>query len=233
MLVFIILTILALAGLLLRQTALRFQASTAADWPGGRAAGFKIGAYLKWLFGRTQALASLDFPRKTWAVFNGWAVDHYPGLFKWVFLAFAAAFLYLGASGFFFAVFIRRGMFGLPLLAHVMSGGLFAVGLAAILIWRARDYRLDQAEAAVFEAFACPIIKNVSKAFVRKILFWAFALFGFIQVTTALGSMLPIFTFETQLALIMIHRYSALGLVLTAGLFFDITLLDRTHAPRA
>lgn len=232
MLVFIILAILALAGLLLRQTTLRFQASTAADWPGGRAAGFKIGAFIKWLIGRSKALAP-GLPRKTWAVFNGWAVDHYPGILKWGFLAFAAAFLYLGASGFFFAVFIRRGMFGLPLLAHVMSGGLFAVGLAAVLLWRARDYRLDQAEAAVFEAFACPIMKNVSKAFVRKVLFWAFAALGFIQVTTALGSMLPVFTFETQLALIMIHRYSALGLVLTAGLFFDITLLDRTRAPRA
>jgi len=233
MILFLILAILTMAGLVFRQSALRFLASNITTAADGTSARFRLGAYLKWLAGRMKTLVSPSFPLRTWKVFNGWAETHYPGLFKWVFLGFAAGFIYLAGSGFFFAVFFRRGMFGIPLLAHVMAGGLFAVGLAAILLWRARVYRFDQDEASVFEAFACPIIKNLSKAFVRKILFWVFTSFGFVQVTTALGSMLPIFTYETQQALIMIHRFSALGLVLSAILFFDITLLEQPKTPPA
>ena len=44
-------------------------------------------------------------------------------------ICFYGSFLYLAASGFFFAIFIPRGLFGYPLVGHVMAGGLFAVCL--------------------------------------------------------------------------------------------------------
>ncbi|MCK7518551.1 MAG: hypothetical protein MZV64_12935 [Ignavibacteriales bacterium] len=34
---------------------------------------------------------------------------------------------YLAASGFFFGIFVPRGLFGFPLVGHVMAGALFAV----------------------------------------------------------------------------------------------------------
>jgi hypothetical protein len=233
MTVFIILAIATLAGLFFRQSRLRFKVSSALPEVEGKKPRFSLSAYFRWLWKRTKAIVSPSFFGKTWKVWNGWAEAHYPGWIKWVFLAFAAAFLYLSASGLFFAVFIRRGLFGFPLLAHVMSGGLFAIGLAAVLIARARAYRFDQRESVVFESYACPIFKNLSVEFVRKILFWVIASLGFVQIMTALCSMLPVFTFNTQVGLLMIHRWSALGLTLAAVLFFDLTLLERPKPPGA
>ncbi|MHB8055458.1 MAG: hypothetical protein ACYDH3_09445 [Candidatus Aminicenantales bacterium] len=228
MIAFIVLAILTLAGLFFRQTSLRFKASTALPAADGRKPAFKLGAYFRWLWAKTGAVVSPSFFRRTWKVWNGWAEAHYPGWVKWVFLAFAAAFVYQAASGLFFAVFIRRGLFGLPLLIHVMSGGLFALGLAAVLIARARAYRFDQGESVAF-----PVFKNLSVEFARKVLFWVIAVLGLVQVATALASMLPVFTFNTQVALLMIHRWSALGLTLAAVLFFDLTLLERPKTPGA
>ena len=232
MTVFIIIALLSLAGLVFRQTAIHYRTSSPAAAPGESTPRFKPGAYLRWLGARAKALASPSFFRKTRDVWNGWAEAHYPGWTKWIFLGLGAVFFYLAVSGLFFAIFIRRGLFGLPLLAHVTAGGLFAIGLAAVLMFRAGAYRFDRRESAVFESVACPIFKNLSKEFFRKIIFWIFASLGCVQVTTALCSMLPVFTFNTQVALLMIHRWSALGLALSAIVFFDLILPDRTKTPQ-
>lgn len=232
MIVFAVVTVSALVGLFLRQSALRFKASKGYRPAVGKPPSFKIGAYFKWLRVRARAVFSAGFLGRTRSVWNGWAEARYPGRLKWGFFAFAAAFLYLAASGLFFAAFIRRGLYGLPLLAHVASGGLFAVGLASVMLLRARDYRFDQSESAVFESFACPIFKNLSVAFVRKVLFWIIAGLGFVQIATALLSMLPIITFNTQVGVLAIHRWSALGLTLAAVLFFDLALLERPKPSR-
>lgn len=222
--VFAVLTVLSLLGLAFRQTALRFRAAEAAA--GGAAAGkFSWPGYGKWLRRRGAAVLKDHVPAKTMAWFNTWTGSRYPGRLKWVFAAFLLSFLGLAASGFFFAVFIPRGMYGWPLVGHVGLGGLYAAGLAFILVWRTRDYRFDRDEEAAFEAFACPMIKNVSKAFVRKILYWGFALFGLLIILTALLSMLPVLPAEAQKTLAGIHKYSALASILLAGLFADITFI--------
>jgi hypothetical protein len=225
---FAIITILALLGIAFRQTALRFLDSRTPD-AAGNAPKFSWPGYAGWLGRRTQAAFKLDTARKTWACFEDWSAKYYPGWIKWLFAAFILSFLYLAASGFFFAVFIARGIYGLPLVAHVSLGGLFAILLAALLLWRARDYRFDKQEEALFERFSCPIIKNVSKVLVRKLLFWAFAFCGLIIILTALLSMLPILPAEAQHTLILFHRYSALVSLLAAIVFVDITFIP---APR-
>jgi len=221
MAVFIVIAAVSILGVLFNRTHLRFAAAAGAE--GGRPAK----TYGAWLVGRVKSL----FTKGPWngakAVLGAWAREHYPGRLKWVFIAFAACLAYLAASGLFFAVFIPQGMFGYPLLAHVVAGGLFALSLAAVLLWRGRAYRFDKEETAVFERFACPFFENLSAAFVRKILFWALALFGIIQVVTALGSMLPLFTFDAQQVMIVVHRYSALAIVLTAIVFIDTTFIRR------
>jgi len=220
---FIIIAIASLVGALFFRSEQRFRAAHPK---------FQAGAYLKWLGSRIKGFFSASFFKRCVSLWDGWVGARYPGWLKWIFFAFAAAFLYLAASGLIYAVFIRRGMFGLPLLAHVMGGGVFALGLAFIMLFRARAYGFTPQEAAPFEAFACPIFKNIPKEMVVKALFWIFAVLGFVQIVTALFSMLPIISFNTQVTLIMIHRYSALGLVLTAIVFFDAAVLGRPASPR-
>ena len=232
MTVFVILAAVLPAALVLVLTARRFASSIPAAEPAEERRRPAPGAYLGWLRMRLKALAVPSFFRKTWDLWNGWAEARYRGWTKWIFLAWAAAFLYLAGSGLFFAIFVRRGLYGLPLLGHVVSGGLFAAGLAAVLILRAGAHGFDRREETGPAAFAVPFVGTISRAIVRKTVFWWFAAFGFVQVTTALASMLPMFTFNTQVALLMIHRFSALGLTLAAIVFFDLILPDRA-GPRA
>ena len=223
MVFYIIIAVLSILGTLGRQTYLRYAAADGAS--GQPPARVSTKGYRRWLAGKLRAFFAKDTYRKANAVLGAWTREHYPGWMKWIFIGFAASLAYLAVSGVFFAVFIRRGMFGYPLLLHVVAGGVFALSLAAVLLWRGRAYRFDKDEAAVFEAFACPIFKNLSKALMRKFLFWGFGFFGVVQVLTALGSMLPIFTYSAQQAMIVVHRYSALAVIVTAIMFIDLVFI--------
>jgi len=222
---FILITVLSVAAVLVRLAYVRFKGPTSAGEK--NPAPFSAAAYGKWLAGRIAPAFSKEALDKAQDIYRAWIKEHYPGPLKWIFVGFGASLIYLVASGFFFALFIGRGMFGLPLLGHVMLGGLFAASLALVLILRGRAYRPDQDEASVLESFACPVFKNLSGTRLRKFLFWTFAAFGLVQVATALGSMLPVFTFETQRVLVTIHRYSALALLLTAIVFLDLAVIPR------
>lgn len=225
MVLFIVIAAVSILGVLFRQTYLRFAAGSTAEGKAPEPSSAKD--YIVWLRGQARTVVSGESFKNSKVVLGDWTRDHYPGRLKWIFIGLGASLAYLAASGLFFAVFIPRGMFGYPLLAHVAAGGLFALSLTATLLWRGRAYRFDKDEEAVFEGFACPVFKNPSKAFLSKILFWAFALFGVVQAATALGSMLPIFTYETQQAMIVVHRYSALAIVLAAIVFIDITFVPQ------
>jgi hypothetical protein len=222
MVVFILLAVLSVAGLAFRLSSLRFRAASTVE---GKTSKFSWRAYFSWLERRGRELGLKRSFARGGAVLKGWAAGRYPGVLGWIFAALIASFLYQAASGFFFALFIPRGMFGLPLLVHVVSGGLFALSLAAMLFWRARDYGFERREPPAGNHIAGPFFKGLSRPAQRKIAFWAFAFFGFVQVATALGSMLPLFTFQAQLAMIMIHRYGALVLLLAAILFADLAFL--------
>ena len=210
---FTIITVLALAGVFVRQTWLRFAEAKARAGNGPDAETWS--GYGKWLGPRVKSAFTRTAGRRSWAALSGWAKDHYPGWTKWIFAGFGLSLVYLAVSGLFYAIFIPRGMSGFPLLGHMGFGGLFALALAALLLWRGRAYVPDKGEAGAFE---------------RKILFWALAFFGFVLIVSALGSMLPLFVFDAQRAFIGVHRYAALGLVLTAIVLIDVTFVPSPKA---
>ncbi len=111
------------------------------------------------------------------------------------------SFLYLFLSGFFFSLFSLRQMFGVPLLFHIVLGGLFAVFLCVCLFLSAEKFSF-----------------SLSFSF-KNILFWIFMLSGLFLAGTSLCMMVPLFTYRTQLFLFELHRYSALTATLAAVLF--------------
>ncbi len=208
---FIIITGLGLLAVLFRQTYLRFRATSAAEGKSPMARSSKV--YWTWLRNRPKAVLTKESYKRAGNFFRDWTANHYPGPLKWIFIVIGLSFLYQAASGFFFAVFIRRGLFGLPLLGHMVMGGLFGLSLAALLMWRGRAYRPDKEKTRI--------------SLEQMVLFWIFAAFGLIQVLTALGSMLRVFTFQTQQAFIAVHRYSALAVLLAAIMFIDIAFVPQ------
>jgi len=215
--ILILITIAVLLGAALGLTYARYRGRPAEDKR----------TYEAWLAAKIRSL----FSPGTWTaarkVLADWTAAHYPAWTKWVFFALLASLVYQALAGIFFEVFIRRGLFGLPLIGHMVGGGVFAVSLAALLLWRGRAYRLDEDVPGLFDARLRPNVRAAGGAFLTKIVFWMFAAFGLVQVATAVGSMLPVFTFAAQETLLVIHRLSALGLVVTAALFADRVFIPR------
>lgn len=221
---FIAITVLSVLGILFGLTFLRFRAIPAAGEE--RNAPSRLRNYAGWLGDGARALFDSGIPAKALALYKTWTVRCYPGWRQWVFVALATSFGICAASGFFFAVFVPRGMFGIPLLCHVTAGGLFAVSLAALLLLRAGAYRPDDGPGAE-KCDLCPVLKNVPTTYVLTGLFWAFTAAGLVLVVTALLSMLPYLHFGAQIPLLGAHRYGALAALIAAVVFFDLGILPR------
>ena len=136
-----------------------------------------------------------------------WAGQFYPGWRRLVFFGLILSFLFLAVSGFPFFLLIPRGLHGLPLLLHVAAGGVFAVCLSMVVIWRAREYTLD-----------------VEQPILLKIMFWTFVVFGFCLIVTSLSSMISFLSMKFQIGLIGWHRFSALVSLVSASIFLYYSL---------
>jgi len=126
-----------------------------------------------------------------WA--KSWGEKFYPGIKSWFFFGLILSFLFLAISGFLFALLVPRGLYGLPLLLHVAGGGIFAVCLSMVVVWRARDYSLD-----------------INQPLYLKIIFWTFVVSGLCLIITSLSSMLSFLSMQVQVGMIRWHRYFAL-----------------------
>jgi hypothetical protein len=222
---FIIITVLAVLGLAFGLTFFRFLAGTPSvdkrDLPA------LVGAYGEWLGDGMRSFFKPGFPIKVQAFYRTWVGKNYPGWRQWIFVALVVSFSYCAASGFFFAVFVPRGMFGILLLGHVMAGGLFAVSLATALLLRAGAFRPDAGDPGSEKCDFCPVLKNLPKKEILTALFWMFAAAGLCLIVTALASMLPYFHYRTQMPLLEFHRYGALAALLSVMAYFDFGMLPR------
>lgn len=179
-----------------------------------------LGSYLTWLGRFVFLLFRGEGWLKIWSFFRAW-LSLYPQAWqKSILWGLISTFLYLSLSGFGFALLSSRGLFGLPLLLHIIGGGGFSLSLAGIVVVRARDY-VDL--PALRSSSPAPgfLLAPHGAPFLRLVLFWILILTGLSLVLTALLSMLPYFSFDVQLDLIAIHRYSALFFLLSAILFLD------------
>jgi len=220
---FIVLTVISLGALLFRLTFFRYVSQARQAVSAKR--GYGLADYFSWLVRRTREPATPAGLRRMKSVIGSRIFPRYPGWTKWIIVTMAVSFLFLCGSGFFFAFFIPRGMFGIFLLLHVMTGGVFAVTLAAVIFLRAKDYRLDSPDADTEKCDFCPMLRKVPLSRMIKALFWVFAISGLFLILTALASMLRWFDFSVQIPLLEVHRYSALAAVLSAAAFLHFAVI--------
>jgi hypothetical protein len=222
---FRIVTAVSLLGLLARLAYLRFVRHLVTS---GRTPKRSLpAAFFSWLGERTSGIFRFS---ASWSsllsVFKKWLGFYASPWMRWTVAGLALSFLYLAASGFGFAVFTSRGLFGLPLLLHVLAGGVFAACLAVLVLVRARDHTSLQEKDTLPEFAGSPSPLASPGRFISS-LFWLFVVAGLFLIATALLSMLPYFTYKGQLELVQIHRYSALIGLLAAILFFDAVILPK------
>ena len=98
--------------------------------------------YLAWLALRTIQSARKASPKAWWDYVKALSLWRLPDLEKWLFVGFYGSFAYLAASGFFFAIFVPRGLFqrffGLsfitrPLFKVVLAVCAFVIGALVFL----------------------------------------------------------------------------------------------------
>jgi len=224
---FRLISVVSLLGLAVRLTYLRFKHDTVSA--GAQTGSLSRAAYFRWL---SHGLAAIFRPagwRWLRATYSYCCTVYPPPMLKWIFVGLSASLIYLAVSGFAFAIFSPRGLFGIPLLLHVVAGGVFAVSLAADVIFRAKEY---SSLIEVFTSGGRPmgyLLGLFSRPLRQSLLYWIFVISGLALVSTALFSMLPYFSFRTQLGLAATHRWSALAAALAAIAFFD-SVLPRKEA---
>jgi len=181
--------------------------------------------YLAWLALRTIQSARKAPPKAWWSTLKTLPLWRLPVLEKWLFIGFYGSFASLAASGFFFAVFIPRGLYGYPLIGHVTAGGLFAACLTLIVIFKGRNFVSVPKPVNLSLALLDPRKMGITAVRVRFAAFWLFVAAGFLLTLSALLPMLPLLRTAGQEFMFEFHRYSALVSVLAAMVFVGLEAL--------
>lgn len=180
--------------------------------------------YLAWLALRTIQMSRKASPKAWWAYLKDLPLWRQPVPEKGLYICFYGSFLYLAASGFFFAVFVPRGLFGFPLVGHVTAGGLFAVCLVVVVFFKGRDFIAVPRPAQPSLVLLDPRKLGITAARVRLWSFWLFVLAGLLVTTSALLPMLPLLRTPGQKSMFEFHRYSALVSLFAASVFIGLEI---------
>jgi hypothetical protein len=178
--------------------------------------------YLAWLALRTIQSARKASPKAWWDYVKALPLWRLPDLEKWLYIGFYGSFAYLAASGFFFAIFVPRGLYGFPLVGHVMAGGLFAACLAVIVIFKGRNFISVPRPVNLSLALLDPRKMGITAARVKFAAFWLFVLAGFLLALSALVPMIPLLPTAGQKLMFELHRYTALASALAAAVYVEL-----------
>jgi hypothetical protein len=188
-----------------------------------------IKKFFAWLALRAVQMYRRASPKAWWAYVKGLPLWRHPVLEKWLSICFYGSFLYLAASGFFFGIFIPRGLFGYPLVGHVMAGGLFAVCLTILVVFKGRDFISIPKPASLSLALLDIRKMGITPARVKLWAFWLFVASGFLLTLSALLPMLPLLRTGGQRFMFEFHRYSALVSAAAAMVFVGLELFERSR----
>jgi hypothetical protein len=191
---------------------------------GSLAFGEKVKHYWIYIFVLTGGVFKPSFVPRLKAFFSNWIGSYKTVWAKWILRILWTSSAYLFLSGFFYAFFVRRGLFGLALLLHVIAGGIFAVCLCVFVFLRSHRYTFGFGLSMNENTVPAPEPRTGIPALKVKILFWLVIASGFSLIVSALTSMLSYFPLSAQLFVIGIHRYSALIGLLASLAFFHFFL---------
>lgn len=225
---FVIITVPAVAGTFLALAFHRFWTGLEKDRTNLVYADL-LRKFAAWLGRRTKENARKAAPTAWWDHVKALPLWRLPVLEKLLFICFFGSFLYLAASGFFFAVFVPRGLFGFPLIGHVMAGGLFAVCLTLVVIFKGREFTSIPDPLILTPALFDPKRLGITAARTKHAAFWFFVLAGFLLTLSALLPMMPLLRTPGQKLMFELHRYSALAAVLAAMIYAGLELFERSR----
>ncbi|MBM3305764.1 MAG: hypothetical protein FJY79_07475 [Candidatus Aminicenantes bacterium] len=225
---FVIITALAVAGTFLALAFHRFWTGLDKDRTNLVYVAL-LGQFWAWLARRSKENARKASMKAWWAYLKALPLWRLPVLEKWLFVFLYGSFLYLAASGFFFAVFVPRGLHGFPLIGHVMAGGLFAVCLTLVVVFKGRNFTSIPEPLELSLKLFDPKRLGLTAVKVKHAAFWAFILAGFLLTLSSLLPMMPLLRTPGQKLMFELHRASALASVLAAMVFAGMGSLEKAR----
>jgi hypothetical protein len=189
--------------------------------------------FFAWLALRTIQMSRRASLAAWWSYLKALPLWRAAVLDKWLSVALYGSFLYLAGSGVFFAIFVPRGLFGFPLVGHVVAGGLFAVSLTILVLFKGRNFITAPRPAPLAWSILDPRRMGITAARVRIWSFWLFVAAGFMVTASALLPMLPLLRTPGQRLLLEVHRYSALASAVGAAVFAGLEMFAAKPAPAA
>jgi hypothetical protein len=228
---FTLITLLAAAGAILGLAFHRFW-TTRAEARSNLLYAEVAKRFFAWLALRTIQMSRRASLAAWWSYLRALPLWRAPVPDRWLYLALYGSFLYLAGSGGFFAIFIPRGLFGFPLVGHVMAGGLFAVSVTILVLFKARNFITARRPAPLAWSILDPRRMGITAARVRVWAFWLFVAAGFMLTASALLPMLPLLRTPGQKLMFDVHRYSALVSVVAAAVFAGLEVFAANPAPK-
>lgn len=123
-------------------------------------------------------------------------------------------FVFLGAVGL-YATFTGKPLSGMPLLGHVGVGGVFAVSLALLTVFRSHTFSFDSPEVTGHTR---------GPGSMRKTFFWLFTALGLSLMLSSVLMMMPQFGTDAQVTLLSWHRWSAI-LAIPAWAIYGLSVM--------
>ncbi len=226
---FVIIAVLAVAGTFLALAFHRFWTGLDKDRTNLVYAAL-LGKFWAWLGRRTKENARRASVKAWGDYLKALPLWRLPVLEKWLFVLFYGSFLYLAASGFFFAVFVPRGLYGFPLIGHVAAGGIFAVCLTLVVVFKGRDFISISEPLELSLKLFDPKRLGLTAARAKRAAFWLFVLAGFLLTSSSLLPMMPLLRTPGQKLMFELHRSSALASVLAAMVYVGMELFEKSRA---
>lgn len=226
---FTIITVLAVAGTFLALAFHRFWTGLDKDRTNLVYVAL-LGRFWTWLIRRSRENARKASVKAWGAYVKALPLWRLPVLEKWLFICLYGSFLYLATSGFFFAVFVPRGLYGFPLIGHVMAGGLFAVCLTLVVVFKGRNFTSIPEPLELSLTLFDPKRLGLTAARAKHAAFWFYVLAGFLLTLSSLLPMMPLLRTPGQKLLFELHRYSALASVIAAMVYAGLELFERSRA---
>jgi len=137
-------------------------------------------------------------------------------------------FIILAFTGIIPVIIFGEQMSGILLIIHVTVAPFFAFGLMLTAIFWAHSRQFDYSDYIYIKDWQDKQAKNNPKSnphqFWFKILFWLFLTFSVPAILSMIFSMFPYFGTEGQIAMLNIHRYTTLVLLIIVLIYADFNM---------
>lgn len=177
-------------------------------------------AIIVYFRGSFSALAS-PFQLKSWLTLPQIRPDHVAEDWQARAVFFTRlSFIILVLTGLVPTMIFAAPVSGIILLLHALAAPVFAVGLAAICLWRAHHNRFDAVDWQFVQSHSQANANRKQSAqgkrFGKKVSFWLTMIVSLPLIFSIFLSMFPFFGTDGQETLLQLHGYSALVFLIIA-----------------